>query len=93
MSSIGSAANAICDHIRDWVLGSKEGEIISMGVYSNGEYGVPKDLIFSFPVTTCKGEWQIVKELRLSPFSIEKLKLSEKELLYERETAFSTLII
>jgi malate dehydrogenase len=90
MSSVGSAANAICDHVRDWVLGTKEGEVISMGVYSNGEYGAPKDIIFSFPVTTFKGEWKIVDGFNISPFSKEKLQQTTNELLEEREIAFST---
>lgn len=89
MSSVGSAANAICDHIRDWVLGTKEGEIVSMGVYSNGEYEISKDIMFSFPVITYKGEWQIVKGLKLSEFTREKLKHTEMELLEEREIAFN----
>ena len=90
MSSVGSAANAICDHIRDWVLGTTEGEIVSMGVYSNGEYDVPKDVVFSFPVTISNGEWKIVDGLKLSAFTKQKLEETSKELLEEKELAFST---
>ena len=87
MSSVGSAANAICDHVRDWVLGTKEGEIVSMGVYSNGEYDTPKDIIFSFPVTISNGEWKIVEGLKLSSFTKQKLEETSKELMEEKEIA------
>ncbi len=87
MSSVGSAANAICDHVRDWVLGTKEGEIVSMGVYSNGEYDTPKDIIFSFPVTISNGEWKIVEGLKLSSFTKQKLEETSKELMEEKELA------
>ncbi len=87
MSSVGSAANAICDHVRDWVLGTKNGEMVSMGVYSNGEYDTPKDIIFSFPVTISNGEWKIVEGLKLSSFTKQKLEETSKELLEEKELA------
>jgi len=51
LSSAASAANAVCDHIHDWFVGTNKGQIASMGVISNGEYGVPIGLNFSFPVT------------------------------------------
>lgn len=66
MSSAASAANAICDHIRSWVLGTNSGEIVSMGVISdNNPYGIKNNLIFSFPVTCQNGNWKIVENLNL----------------------------
>lgn len=56
-----SAAGAICDHVRDWLLGSRRGDWVSMGVASDGSYGVPPGLFFSFPVTCQHGCWQIVQ--------------------------------
>lgn len=56
-----SAAGAICDHVRDWLLGSRRGDWVSMGVASDGSYGVPPGLFFSFPVTCQHGSWQIVQ--------------------------------
>jgi len=58
-----------------------------MGVFSRGEYGVPSDLIYSFPVVCKNGEWNIVLDLNLSNFSKEKLKLTAEELLQEKEMA------
>ena len=62
-----------------------------MGVYSDGSYGVPADLIYSFPVTTSNGTWSIVKGLQVNAFSREKLDATAAELLAEKETAFSFL--
>ena len=78
-SSSFSAAQAICDHIHDWCYGKKE--IVSMGVVSEGEYDVPKNLIFSFPVI-CKGNWEfdIVKGINLSEEKKERIGISVKEL-------------
>lgn len=78
-SSSFSAANAICDHIKDWCYGNKE--IVSMGVVSEGEYGVTKDLIFSFPVK-CKGNWEIeiVKDIEINEEKKDKINVSVKEL-------------
>lgn len=59
-SSAASAANAVCDHIHDWFVGTESGKYVSMGVISNGEYGVPKDINFSFPVTCKDGKWTVV---------------------------------
>ena len=84
-SSAASAANAAIDHMRDWFFGTKEGEFVSMAVCSNGEYGVPKGLIFSFPVTIKDGKWTIVEGLELNDFSKEKIKATADELVEERE--------
>lgn len=76
-SSAASAANAICDHVRSWILGTRTGEIVSMAVLSDGNpYGISSGLIFSFPVTCKNGEWEIVKNLDLSGIK-EKIKKTE----------------
>jgi malate dehydrogenase len=84
LSSAASAANAAIDHIRDWALGSK-GEWVTMGVPSNGEYGIPKDVMFGFPVTTAGGEYKIVEGLAIDAFSQERINLTLKELLEEQD--------
>jgi malate/lactate dehydrogenase len=56
-----SAAGAICAHVRDWLLGTPKGEWVSMGVASDGSYGIPPGLFFSFPVTCHQGQWHIVQ--------------------------------
>jgi len=84
-SSAASAANAGLMHARDLELGTN-GSWQSMAVHSNGEYGVAKDLFFSYPVTTEGGNWKIVSDVpELSAFSQEKIKATEKELLAERD--------
>lgn len=87
LSSAGSAALAICDHIRDWVLGTAEGEIVSMAVVSDGSYGVPEGLVYSFPVTCKDGKYSIVQGLEVSDYSKEKLAITTKELEEERSLA------
>ncbi|MGL4666436.1 MAG: malate dehydrogenase [Saezia sp.] len=89
-SSAASAANAAIDHMRDWALGSG-GHWVTMGVASNGEYGIPKDIIFGFPVTTQNGEYQIVPHLELDAFSKERLALTLKE-LQEEQSAIKHLL-
>ena len=85
-SSAASAANGIIDHMHDWVLGTKEGDWVSMAVPSDGSYGVTKGLIFSYPVTCKNGDYSIVQGLELSAFVQQKMKDSEAELAEERET-------
>ena len=68
-SSAASAANAAIDHVHDWVLGTPQGDWVSMAVPSDGSYGVPEGLISSFPCTTDNGEWSIVQGLDLDEFS------------------------
>lgn len=65
LSSAASAANATCDHVHDWFCGTPKGEIASMGVISNGEYGIPAGINFSFPVTCENGSWKIVTGLNI----------------------------
>ncbi|XP_030439529.1 malate dehydrogenase 2, cytoplasmic-like [Syzygium oleosum] len=74
-------AKAACDHFRDWVLGTPEGKWVSMGVFSDGSYNVPRDLIFSFPVTCRNGEWTIVQGLPLDEFSRKKIDSTVEELM------------
>ncbi len=84
-SSAASAASAAVDHMRSWALGS-DGEWVSMGVFSAGNsYGINEDIIYSFPITCENGEWKEVTGLEVSDFSRERMALTEKELVEERE--------
>ena len=83
-SSAASAANAAIDHMHDWVLGSDG--VVSMGVYSDGSYGIAEGLIYSFPVTCSDGAWQIVQGREISEFSREKMTATEAELIEERDS-------
>ncbi|KAJ8365881.1 hypothetical protein SKAU_G00147120 [Synaphobranchus kaupii] len=92
LSSAMSAAKAICDHMRDIWNGTPEGEFISMGVYSSGNsYGVPDDLIYSFPVMIKNKSWKIVDGLAINDFSRGKMDATAAELVEERDTAVSFL--
>ncbi|VAH16380.1 unnamed protein product [Triticum turgidum subsp. durum] len=91
LSSALSAASSACDHIRDWVLGTAEGTFVSMGVYSDGSYGVPAGLIYSFPVTCSGGEWTIVQGLPIDEFSRKKMDATAQELSEEKALAYSCL--
>jgi len=84
LSSAASAANAAIDHMRDWALGTK-GKWVTMGVPSNGEYGIPKDVMFGFPVTTEGGKYKIVEGLEIDAFSRERINITLKELLEEQD--------
>ena len=83
LSSALSAASSVCDHVRDWVLGSN-GKIVTMGIPSNGEYGIPKDVMFGFPVTTENGKYKIVEGLEIDEYSQGKIKITLDELEAER---------
>jgi malate dehydrogenase len=83
LSSAASAANAAIDHMRDWALGSN-GKWVTMGVPSNGDYGIPKDIMFGFPVTTANGKYEIVKGLAIDEFSQERINKTLKELQEEQ---------
>jgi malate dehydrogenase len=83
-SSAASAANAAIDHMRDWALGSN-GKWVTMGVPSNGEYGIPKDIVFGFPVTTSGGEYKLVEGLPIDAFSQQRIDLTLKELQEEQD--------
>jgi len=84
LSSAASAANAAIEHMRDWALGT-QGETVSMGVYSDGSYGITKGLIYSFPCTCENGDWAIVQGLSVNGFSQEKMSATETELVEERD--------
>ncbi|KAL4599985.1 hypothetical protein ACB092_11G165800 [Castanea dentata] len=90
-SSAFSAATAACDHIRDWVFGTPKGTWVSMGVYSNGSYGIPPGLIYSFPVKCEKGKWSIVQGLKIDEFSRAMMDATAKELIEEESLAKSCL--
>ncbi|MCX4643661.1 malate dehydrogenase [Streptomyces sp. NPDC057684] len=83
-SSAASAANAAIDHVHTWVNGTAEGDWTSMGIPSDGSYGVPEGLISSFPVTTKDGKYEIVQGLDINEFSRARIDASVKELEEER---------
>ena len=83
-SSAASAASATTDAARDWLLGSPDGDWVSMAVISDGSYGVPEGLISSFPVTTKDGDWKIVQGLEIDEFSRGRIDKSTAELADER---------
>jgi malate dehydrogenase len=83
-SSAASAASATTDAAREWLLGTPEGDWVSMAVVSDGSYGVPEGLISSFPVTTKDGNWTIVTGLEIDDFSRGRIDESTAELADER---------
>nr|CAD2132427.1 unnamed protein product [Meloidogyne enterolobii] len=89
LSSAMSAAKAACDHIHDWHFGTKDGDWVSMAVPSDGSYGIPEGLIFSFPITidAKTRDWKIVQGLELDDFAKQKIEITTKELTAEREDA------
>lgn len=89
LSSAMSAAKAACDHIHDWHFGTKQGEWVSMAVPSDGSYGIPEGLMFSFPVKIDANnhEWEIVQGLAWDDFAKQKIDITTKELLAERDEA------
>jgi malate dehydrogenase len=84
-SSAASAASAALDHIHDWVLGTAAGDWVSMGIPSDGSYGIPEGVIFSYPVTCKDGAYHIVQGLDINEFSRDKLGATHRELLEERD--------
>ena len=84
LSSAASAANAAIDHVRDWVAGTPSGDWVSMGVPSDGSYGIPEGLIFGYPVTCAGGKYQVVKGLQHNDFARAKIAATQKELTEER---------
>ena len=84
LSSAASAANAAIDHVRDWVLGTN-GKWTTMGIPSDGSYGIPNDVMFGFPVTTENGEYTIVQGLEIDAFSQERINITLKELTEEKD--------
>jgi len=85
LSSAASAANAAIDHVRDWVHGSRDGDWVTMGIPSDGSYGIPEGVIFGYPVTCRGGAYQIVKGVEVSEFSRRRIDATLKELQEERD--------
>ena len=85
LSSAASAANAAIEHVRDWVLGTAAGDWVTMGIPSDGSYGIPEGVMFGYPVTCANGEYKIVPGLELSEFSKTRAAATHKELLEERD--------
>lgn len=90
LSSAASAANAAIEHMRDWALGTS-GKIVSMGIHSDGSYGITKGLIYSFPVTCADGKYTIVQGLTVNDFSQQLMKKTEQELSEERDAVAALL--
>jgi malate dehydrogenase len=85
LSSAASAANAAMNHVRDWVRGTRAGDWISMGVPSDGSYGIPEGVIYGHPVTCKDGKYKIVKGLPIGDFSRARMQATLKELQEERD--------
>ena len=84
LSSAASAANAAIDHMRDWALGT-QGKWVTMGIASDGQYGIPKDVMFGFPVTCEGGEYKVVEGLPIDAFSQERINKTLEELQAEQD--------
>ena len=84
-SSAASAAYAGLDHIRDWVMGTPAGDVVSMGIPSDGSYGIPEGLMYGYPVTCSGGKYEIVQGLDIDEYSREKMDATRAELEEERD--------
>ena len=84
-SSAASAASAAIDHVRTWMLGSAPGDWVSMGVASDGSYGIPEGVVYSYPVTTANGGYSIVQGLAINDFSRARMAATDQELREERD--------
>ena len=84
-SSAASAASAAIDHIHDWVLGTPDGDWVSMAIPSDGSYGIPEGVIYSYPVTCSGGRYSIVQGLPVDEFSRGRMDATHRELLEERD--------
>ena len=85
LSSAASAANAAIDHVRDWSLGTRDGDWVSMGIPSDGSYGIPEGVLYGYPVTCKGGKFEIVKGIEVSDFSRKRMDATLKELHEERD--------
>ena len=85
LSSAASAANAAIDHVRSWVLGTPAGDWVSMGIPSEGSYGIPEGVLYGYPATCAGGQIQIVKGLEVSEFGRQRMDATLKELHEERD--------
>ncbi|BDB44372.1 MULTISPECIES: malate dehydrogenase [Mycobacterium] len=92
-SSAASAASATVDAARSWLLGSPDGDWVSMAVYSDGSYGVPEGIVSSFPVTTKDGNWSIVQGLEIDDFSRSRIDKTTAELVDERSAVTELKLI
>ena len=92
-SSAASAASATIDAARDWLLGSAEGDWVSMAVVSDGSYGVPEGIVSSFPIVTKDGDWEIVQGLEIDDFSRAKIDATTGELVDERSAVIELGLI
>ena len=86
LSSAASAANAAIDHVRDWVRGTRAGDWVTMGIPSDGSYGIPEGVLYGYPVTCKDGKYRIVKGLSISDFSRARMDATLKELHEERDS-------
>ncbi|MHB1296539.1 MAG: malate dehydrogenase [Anaerolineae bacterium] len=91
LSSAASAAKAVADHVRSWHHGTPAGDWVSMGVASQGEYGIEEGLVFGYPVAIANGVYRVVEDLPLAPQDWQKLRIAENELRQERDTVLSML--
>ncbi|XP_076441964.1 malate dehydrogenase, cytoplasmic-like [Babylonia areolata] len=87
LSSAMSAAKAAADHMKDWWCGTEEGRLVSMGVFSKGDYNIPEGLMYSFPVTITNKTWTIKQGLNIDQFARGKMDLTAKELEEEKASA------
>jgi len=85
LSSAASAANAAIDHVRDWSLGTRDGDWVSMGIPSDGSFGIPEGVLYGYPVTCKGGKFEIVKGIEVSDFSRKRMDATLKELHEERD--------
>jgi malate dehydrogenase len=86
LSSAASAANAAIEHVRDWIRGTPAGDWVSMGMPSDGSYGIPEGVIYGYPATCKSGQYKIVKGLDVSDFSRARMQATLKELHEERDS-------
>jgi malate dehydrogenase len=86
LSTAASAANAAIDHVRDWVTGTRDGDWVSMGIPSDGSYGIPEGVMYGYPVTCKNGQFQIVKGIEMSDFGKGRMQATLKELQEERDS-------
>jgi malate dehydrogenase len=86
LSSAASAANAAIEHVRDWIRGTRPGDWVSMGMPSDGSYGIPEGVIYGYPATCKNGQYKVVKGVELSDFSRARMQATLKELHEERDS-------
>lgn len=91
LSSAASAGSAAMDHIRTWMQGTPTGDWTSMGIISDGSYGITEGLIYSYPVTCNSGHYEIVQDLEINEFSRDNMQITEQELIEERDAIANLL--